>query len=49
MDCPEEGFSNGKCIIYKQKYKDRKFFISWFNGIKGKGVDHLSINSDDIY
>ena len=46
MDYPEEGFSKGNCIIYKQKYKDRKFFISWFNGIKGRGVDHLSINSD---
>ena len=46
MDCPEEGFNNGKCIIYKQKYKDRKLFISWFNGINGKGVDYLSINSD---
>ena len=46
MDCPEEGFKNGKCIIYNQKYKDRKFFISWFNGINGKGVDYLSINSD---
>ena len=46
MDCPEEGFNNGKCIIYKQKYKDRKLFISWFKGINGKGVDYLSINSD---
>ena len=46
MDCPEEGFSNGKCIIYKQKYKDRKFFISWFNGINGNGVNYLSVNSD---
>jgi hypothetical protein len=24
MDCPEEGFSNGKCIIYKQKYIYKK-------------------------
>jgi hypothetical protein len=46
MDCPEEGFNNGACIIYKQKYKDRKFFISWFNGINGTGDDHLSVNSD---
>ena len=46
MDCPEEGFNNGKCIIYKKKYKDRKLFISWFKGINGNGVDYLNINSD---
>ena len=31
MDCPEEGFENGTCIIKKEKYKVRKFFIYWFN------------------
>ena len=31
MDCPEEGFENGTCIIKKEKYKVRKFFIHWFN------------------
>ena len=43
MDCPEEGFKNGTCIIHYQKYQDRKFYISWFNGTK---INYPSINSD---
>lgn len=36
MDCPEEGFSNGKCIIYKKNIKIENFLFHGLMELKGK-------------